>query len=113
MSQDSRTYLFGAFVSTRRIAPCTRPMRIPICCNRRNEGVPRYIEGENALKDVSQKQSTKGPSPFSGHWVGSTAMSSIVKLYDTPYTTSTYVYDHIKENLSAWTDEACTIRAKY
>ena len=49
MSQDSRTYLFGAFVSTRRIAPCTRPMRIPICCNRRNEGVPRYIEGENAL----------------------------------------------------------------
>ena len=24
-------------------------MRIPICCNRRNEGVPRYIEGENAL----------------------------------------------------------------
>ena len=30
MSQDSRTYLFGAFVSTRRIAPCTRAMRIPI-----------------------------------------------------------------------------------
>lgn len=52
MSQDSRTYLFGAFVSTRRIAPCTRPMRIPICCNRRNEGVPRYIEGENALPAI-------------------------------------------------------------
>jgi len=57
-SQDSRTYLFGAFVSTRRIAPCTRPMRIPICCNRRNEGVPRYIEGENAL--AASLRSTRG-----------------------------------------------------
>jgi MTH538 TIR-like domain (DUF1863) len=67
----------------------------------------------HGLKDASQNQSTKGLSPFSGHWVGSTPMSSIVKLYDTPFTTSTYVYDHIKENLSTWTDEACTIRGKY
>lgn len=65
------------------------------------------------LKDVSQNQSTKGSNPFSGLRVGSTAMSSIVKVYDPPYTTSTYVYDHIKENISAWTDEACAIRGNY
>src|SRR4030095_13165939 len=48
------------------IAPCTRPMRIPICCNRRNEGVPRYIEGENALANmtphVAQHDTRRGRS---------------------------------------------------
>ncbi len=67
----------------------------------------------HGLKDASQNQSTKGRNPFDGHWVGLTPMSSIVKLYDTPFSSSTYVYDHIKENLFAWTDEACAIRTKY
>jgi hypothetical protein len=67
----------------------------------------------HGLKDASQNQSTKGSTPFNGHLVGLTPMSLIVKLYDTPYSASTKVYEYIKENLAAWTDEACTIRAKY
>jgi len=67
----------------------------------------------HGLKDSSGNQCDKGSNPFIGHFVGATLMSSIVKLYDTPYQTSTYVYDHIKDNLAAWTDEACAIRAKF
>jgi hypothetical protein len=37
-------------------------------------------------------------------------MSNTVKAYDPPYTTSTYVYDHIKENLADWVEEAISIR---
>jgi hypothetical protein len=67
----------------------------------------------HGLKDSSGDQCDKGSNPFVGHLVGATVMSSVVKLYDTPYQTSTYVYDHIKDNLTTWTDEACAIRAKF
>jgi len=65
------------------------------------------------LKDVLGKQSLKGANPFTNLTVGDKVMSSIVKLYDPPYTTSTDVYDYIKRNITSWTDEACEIRGKH
>jgi len=38
---------------------------------------------------------------------------SIVEAYDPPYSTSTSVYSHIKDNPSSWIEEAITIRGKY
>gem|GEM_PF-3512814 len=40
-------------------------------------------------------------------------MADIVKAYDPPYTTSKNVYDHIKNNLADWIEEAIEIRGKY
>ncbi len=40
-------------------------------------------------------------------------LSDIVKAYDPPYMTSTYVYDYIKENLAKWVEEAIQIRNNY
>ena len=64
------------------------------------------------LFDSEKKQATKGANPFASIKYGSTKMlSSIVKAYDPPYSTSTSVYDYIKNNLSDWVDEAVAIRA--
>ena len=60
------------------------------------------------LKDHNGKQDVKGSNPF---W--KTGLSGTVKLYDSPYTTSTYVYDHIKANISDWVEEAIRIRKQY
>lgn len=67
------------------------------------------------LKDAGGSQSTMGSNPFSYVSLKSsrTSLSSIVKAYDPPYSTSSYVYDHIKENVEAWVDEAVRIRANY
>jgi hypothetical protein len=65
------------------------------------------------LQDASGNQSTKGGNPFDHVWIGSSRLSSIVKVYDPPYMTSTDVYSHIKENIVAWTDEAVSIRGRY
>jgi hypothetical protein len=65
------------------------------------------------LKNESAEQSKKGSNPFDEFTVGTTKLSSIVKAYDHPYATSTNVYDHIKKNLSAWVEEAISIRSKY
>lgn len=71
-----------------------------------------YIHG---LKDSDGNQSTKGGDPFSGFTVGKDKekLSSIVKAYDPPYSTSSYVYDHISSNLSDWIEEAIEIRKNY
>ncbi len=65
------------------------------------------------LKNANGEQSNKGSNPFDRVSVGTTPLSNIVKVYDPPYTTSTYVYDHIKENLANWVEEAVTLRARY
>ena len=67
------------------------------------------------LKNSAGKQSSKGANPFYNITVGSDKkrMSTIVETYDPPYSTSTYVYDCIKENISAWADEAVTIRTNF
>ena len=65
------------------------------------------------LKNREGDQSSKGANPFEWISVDSKTMSSVVKAYDPPYLTSTYVYDHIKENLADWIEEAIEIRAGY
>jgi len=68
------------------------------------------------LKDKEGNQSTKGRNPFDDFTMkkdNQTLLSSIVKVYDPPYTTSTNVYDHIKKNLESWVETAVTIRNNY
>lgn len=66
------------------------------------------------LLDSDTKQATKGANPFASIKYGNTGkmLSSIAKVYDPPYTTSTNVYDYIKKHLGDWVEEAVTIRAK-
>jgi len=67
------------------------------------------------LKDKDDNQSDKGQNPFEDFTVGEdgTKLSSIVKAYNPPYSTSTYVYDDIKEHLEGWVEEAISIRNKH
>lgn len=67
------------------------------------------------LKDQDGDQSSKGSNPFEGFTMkrDDAKLSTIVKAYDPPYTTSTNVYDHIKKNLEDWVEEAIVIRANY
>ncbi len=64
------------------------------------------------LKDSQGKQSLKGTNPFASLRYGDTGkmLSSIVKTYDPPYSTSTNVYNYIKKNLAGWVEEAIDIR---
>jgi antiphage defense system Thoeris ThsB-like protein len=61
------------------------------------------------LKDSAGDQSSKGSDPFSGLTVDGKAI--LGKVYDPPYSTSTYVYDHIKENIEGWIRDAIKARA--
>jgi len=65
------------------------------------------------LLNSEQKQAIKGANPFASIRYGNTGkmLSSVVKAYDPPYTTSTTVYDHIKKNLATWVEEAINIRS--
>ena len=65
------------------------------------------------LKDNDENQSSQGSNPFAGVMADGIPLSNIVKAYNPPYSTSTDVYNHIKENLAAWADEAVEIRSKY
>jgi len=65
------------------------------------------------LKDKDGEQSTKGSNPFDAFTLEGTSMSKIVKSYDPPYTTSTYVYNHIKDNLADWIEKAIEIRGNH
>lgn len=67
------------------------------------------------LKDRDGDQSTKGSNPFTGFTVGDDKkkLSSIVKTYDPPFSTSTYVYNHIRDNIVDWIEEAIEIRKEY
>jgi hypothetical protein len=64
------------------------------------------------LQDKDQNQATKGANPFASIKYGDSGkmLSSIVKAYDPPYSTSKAVYDHIKSNLADWVEEAISIR---
>ena len=66
------------------------------------------------LKNFAGEQSTKGKNPFDEFTLegGSRKLSDVVKAYDPPYSISTAVYAHIKDNLAAWVDEAISIRAQ-
>jgi hypothetical protein len=65
------------------------------------------------LKNVEGNQCPKGGDPFASLTLGDKKLSSIVKLYDPIYSTSTNVYNYIHENIGAWVEEAIQIRAKY
>jgi hypothetical protein len=65
------------------------------------------------LKNLAGEQSSKGSNPFSSFTVNGTTLSSIVKAYDPPYTTSKRVYEHIDDNLSDWVEKAIKIRNSY
>ena len=62
------------------------------------------------LTDRDLHQSQKGRNPFEGFYVGDKKLSSIVKAYDPPYSTSKSVYNHINLNLADWVEEAIRIR---
>lgn len=62
------------------------------------------------LKDSNGNQSEKGRNPFEDFDIGNKSMSSIVKCYNPPYSTSKYVYEHIEENIVNWIEEAIKIR---
>ena len=62
------------------------------------------------LKDSKGNQSNKGRNPFEDFTVGNKKLSSIVKCYNPNYSTSTNVYNYIKENIVDWVEEAIGIR---
>ena len=65
------------------------------------------------LKDSSGDQSSKGANPFLYVKSNGLPLSKTVKDYDPPYSISTNVYSHIESNMSAWVEEAITIRSAY
>ena len=67
----------------------------------------------HGLKDVRSDQSAAGKNPFDHVTFGSGRLSSIVKLHDTPYKSSTYVYDHIASNISDWIEDAIALRKRH
>lgn len=78
-----------------------------------NEGKGLFGIYIHNLKDVAGNQAKKGRNPFEKFNVNGVLLSSIVESYDPPYLTSTYVYDHIKENLDRWIETAIEIRSRY
>ena len=71
------------------------------------------------LKNAQGNQSSKGKSPFKKFDVkidnrGNKAnMDNIVKRIDPPYDSSQNVYNHIRNNMEDWVEEAIAIRKKY
>ena len=62
------------------------------------------------IEDRNGDQCTKGKNPFEDFCFGEKNLSSIVKAYNPPQTTSVGVYNYIKENLAAWIEKAIEIR---
>jgi len=70
-----------------------------------------YIHG---LKNADGEQTTQGSNPFySIYNEGGHRLSNYVECYNPPHSTSTYVYDDIKENLSDYIERAMNNRGSY
>lgn len=67
------------------------------------------------MKDKDGRQCRKGTNPFGkvNHSDGRTPLSSIVRLYDPPYSDSKDVYAYISDNIESWVDNAINLRAIY
>ena len=71
------------------------------------------------LKDVYGNQASQGKNPFDVfHYENKlygtkTPLSSILKVYNPPYSDSKKVYNHIQDNIVDWIEEAWTIRQSY
>lgn len=71
-----------------------------------------YIHG---LKDSAGNQTTKGSNPFYHIYVGkdNNRLSNYVTSYDTPYVSSQYVYDDIKEHIEQLIEDAINAAGTY
>lgn len=85
-----------------------------------------YIHG---LKNALGEQAKKGKNPFDDFCIDTTfnyivhhsipadgnerTLSTIVRAYDSPYSSSEYVYDYIKNNIDGWIETAIETRKKY
>ncbi|MDN6900661.1 hypothetical protein EVC35_06540 [Oenococcus sicerae] len=70
-----------------------------------------YIHG---LKDGSGNQTAEGANPFYNiKTINGDRLSKYVQCYDTPYSTSKYVYSDIEEHLPDLIDEAINNRFEY
>lgn len=71
----------------------------------------------HGLKNSKGEQANKGSNPLihSSIKVGAlkTPLAQIARIHDTPYTSSQFVYDHIKDNIASWIEDAIAIRNKY
>lgn len=65
------------------------------------------------LEDRLGNQSSKGSNPFKAFSVNGRNLSSIVKAYDPPRSTSSGAYNYISANLADWIEEAIEIRKLY
>jgi len=66
------------------------------------------------IEDSNHHQCNKGENPFDFVTHGPTGnkLSTIVKAYDPPRTTSAGVYGYIASNIEGWIEEAINIRTK-
>jgi hypothetical protein len=66
------------------------------------------------LKNSQGRQSTKGANPLASVTIetknGPKLLSRVAKTYNPPYASSSSAYNHIKNNIEAWIEEAITIR---
>lgn len=62
------------------------------------------------LKNGDGEKSNKGDNPFDYFDFGTKKFSSVIKCYNPPYTDSQKVYNHIRENIGEWIEEAIEIR---
>ncbi len=70
-----------------------------------------YVHG---LKDKDEKQTTKGSNPFYGVFTdGGKRLSSYVTCFDSIYSSSTYVYNDIKDNLEQLIENAIESAGTY
>lgn len=67
----------------------------------------------NKLKNAAGEQDTEGYNPFDYVYHDGKKLSTMVKTFKSPYSTSTYVYDDIKESISGLIEEAIKIRGNY
>ncbi len=70
----------------------------------------------HGLKDRTGQQCSAGANPFDQlHFVQKPTklLSSVATLHDTPYSTSTYVYSDIQDNLEKLIEDAISIRNNF
>ena len=65
------------------------------------------------LKDQHGNQSFQGGNPFERLTIDGTSAARIVRAYNPPYESSTYVYSYIADNIADWVEYAISIRSRY
>ena len=68
------------------------------------------------LRDVQQRQTSKGANPFSHftmHRDRNRSLATLAKCYDPPFSDSRQVYAFIRDHLEGWIDEGIRIRENW